>query len=71
MTMTISMTMSMTMTMTMSDYHYDNHDDYDYDDYDYDDYDQCCGAGPTLTRLWFRLRLPALAPDYNIFVTQI
>ena len=55
MTMTISMTMSMTMTMTMSDYHYDN-----YDDYDYDDYDQCCGAGPTLTRLWFRL--PATAP---------
>ena len=44
----------------MSDYHYDNHDDYDYDDYDYDDYDQCCGAGPTLTRLWFRL--PATAP---------
>ena len=60
------------MTMTVSDYYYDydnydyddydydNYDDYDYDDYDYDDYDQCCGAGPTLTRLWFRL--PATAP---------
>ena len=31
------------------------------------DHDQCCGAGPTLTRL----RLPAPAPDNNIFVTQI
>ena len=28
---------------------------------------QCCGAGPTLTRL----RLPAPAPDNNIFATQI
>ena len=30
---------------------------------------QCCGAGPTLTRLRHRLRLPA--PDNNIFGTQI
>ena len=28
---------------------------------------QCCGAGPTLARF----RLPAPAPDNNIFVTQI
>ena len=30
---------------------------------------QCCGAGQTLTRL--RFRLPAPAPDNNIFETQI
>ena len=32
-------------------------------------YKQCCGAVPTLTRL--RFRLPAPAPDNNIFNTNL